>query len=91
MEWSSQLTFISFISYKYVHYNHFTEFKGISILRTKTMLKKKFFLCYICLGVYCYNKTHPVIRVEILGHIVSLDVKEKLTTYGGNFHTDIAQ
>jgi len=33
-------------------------------------------------GVYCYNKTHPVIRVEILGHIVSLDVKEKLTTYG---------
>lgn len=40
------------------------------------------------LGVYCYSKNHPVVRVEILGYIVSVDVREKLTTYGGDilFH-----
>lgn len=38
---------------------------------------------YFCLGVYCYSSKLPVVRVEILGHIVSVDVKEKLTTYGG--------
>lgn len=33
-------------------------------------------------GVYCYSKNHPVVRVEILGYIVSVDVREKLTSYG---------
>ncbi|CAH3188410.1 unnamed protein product [Porites evermanni] len=33
-------------------------------------------------GVFCYANNHPVIRVEVLGHIVSIDEKEKLTSYG---------
>lgn len=33
-------------------------------------------------GVYSYANKHPVTRVEIVGYIVSIDVKEKLTTYG---------
>lgn len=33
-------------------------------------------------GAYCYARKHPVVRVQILGHIVSIDVREKLTTYG---------
>lgn len=36
------------------------------------------------LGVYCYSKNHPVVRVEILGYIVSVDEREKLTSYGGD-------
>ena len=36
-----------------------------------------------CLGVYCYSNNCPVVRVEVLGYIVSIDVREKLTTYGG--------
>ncbi|XP_078351186.1 CST complex subunit STN1-like isoform X2 [Oculina patagonica] len=33
-------------------------------------------------GVYRYSNNQPVVRVEILGYIVSTDVREKLTTYG---------
>ncbi|KAJ7379998.1 CST complex subunit STN1 [Desmophyllum pertusum] len=33
-------------------------------------------------GVYRYCNNQPVIRVEILGYVVSIDVREKLTTYG---------
>ncbi|XP_068681412.1 CST complex subunit STN1-like [Montipora foliosa] len=33
-------------------------------------------------GVYYYATKHPVTRVEIVGYIVSIDAKEKLTIYG---------
>lgn len=42
-----------------------------------------------CLGVFCYANNHPVIRAEVLGHIVSIDEKEKLTSYGGTFIYDL--
>lgn len=33
-------------------------------------------------GVYCYSNNFPVVRVEVTGYIVSIDTREKLTTYG---------
>ena len=34
-------------------------------------------------GMYRYPNNYPVVRVEISGYIVSIDSREKLTTYGG--------
>ena len=34
-------------------------------------------------GMYRYSNNYPVVRVEISGYIVSIDSREKLTTYGG--------
>lgn len=34
-------------------------------------------------GMYRYSNNYPVVRVEISGYIVSIDLREKLTTYGG--------
>lgn len=33
-------------------------------------------------GMYRYSNNYPVVRVEISGYIVSIDSREKLTTYG---------
>ena len=48
----------------------------------RLMTKAHYFLFH--LGVYCYSKNHPVVRVKILGYIVSVDAREKLTSYGGD-------
>lgn len=34
-------------------------------------------------GMYRYPNNYPVVRVEVSGYIVSIDSREKLTTYGG--------
>lgn len=34
-------------------------------------------------GMYRYSNNYPVVRVEVSGYIVSIDSREKLTTYGG--------
>ena len=39
-----------------------------------------------CVGVYCLGN-HPVSRVEIMGYIVSVDIKERLAIYGGKQRT----
>lgn len=46
-------------------------------------------LWLFCLGIFCYANNHPVIRAEVLGRIVSIDEKEKLTSYGGIFIYDL--
>ena len=33
--------------------------------------------------MYRYPNNYPVVRVEVSGYIVSIDSREKLTTYGG--------
>ena len=33
--------------------------------------------------MYRYSNNYPVVRVEVSGYIVSIDSREKLTTYGG--------
>ena len=39
--------------------------------------------CFLFLAdVHCLGN-HPISRVEIMGYIVSVDIKEKLATYGG--------
>ena len=53
-----------------------------SLYILRLMTKAHYFLFH--LGVFCYSKNHPVVRVEILGYIVSVDAREKLTSYGGD-------
>ena len=35
-------------------------------------------------GIYCFEN-HPVSRVEVVGYVVSVNEREKLISYGGNF------